>query len=287
MKSTNVKSAREHLLNKYNLSLMGKTSNEIDALKCDAKSNSPSICLNPYVKSTVPYSRKRSMCFTQQMNLQKMKSQYISSSSQYINHNIKKCKLQECSESESTNSAIISSLGVNNATMALRTPPKIDFDAPNKEKTLLTFANHIPNLPKINQYTPQSGNQSFTLSTLNSDARSFENSSTFETLEFRLPANSKVSSIIVKDYSSKSKIASKTKLTWSNKDTKNEDKGFAKIEFDINDKNKNILANNSITNNTVLEKIYTLYLCDPNTIDPQTFIMSKRSYKLEINYDAL
>ena len=44
---------------------------------------------------------------------------------------------------------------------------------------------------------------------------------------------------------------------------------------------------NSITNNTSSEKKYTLHFCDPDTIDPQSFIMSKRSYKLEINYDAL
>ena len=286
MKSTNVKSARERLLDKYNLSMMSKSANEINALKCDAKTSSPSICLNPFVKSTVPYSRKRSMCFTQQMNLQKMKNQYIRSSSQYVNHNIKKCKLLECIENETSNSETLSGLGLsrNQSVMPIVTPPQIDFDIENKEKTLLSFANQTPNILPVAGLVKRSGNKTFKLSTLNSETRTFENTSTFETLEFTLPSYSKMSSIIVQDYSSKKCNSSKTQL--SVKDN-NDNKELVSIEFDLNNNNSNILAKNSITNNTSSEKKYTLHFCDPDTIDPQSFIMSKRSYKLEINYDAL
>lgn len=285
MKSTNVKSAREHLLDKYNLSMVSKSANDIREFKCDANSDSPSICLNPYIKSIAPYSRKSSMCYTEQMKLQKMKSQYISSSSQYVNHNIKKCKLLECSESATSNSATLSTIGLQNQSlMQIITPPLIDFDLQNKEKTLLTFANQSPNIIAITGDVKRSGKRSFILSTLNSETRTFENTSTFETLEFTLPSYSKISSIIVQDYSSKKANGSKTQLTLNDNSNNRE---LAYVEFDSNNNDSNILVSNTITNNTASEKTYTLHFCDPNTIDPQTFIMSKCTYKLEINYNAL
>jgi hypothetical protein len=289
MKSTNVKSAREHLLDKYNLSMTSKNAIDINELKCDAKRTSPEKCFNPFVKSNVPYSRKRSMCFTQQMNLQKMKKQYIRSSSQYVNHNIKKCQLLECIENESSNSATLSTLRItrNQSVMPIIVPPEIDFDMDNKEKTLLSFANQTPNIVPLAGVVNRSGKKAFELSSLNSKTRTFQNTSTYETLEFTLPSYSKMSSIVVEDYSSKKSNGSKTQLSIYDN---NSYKELVRIDFDSNFLfiiNSNTTATNSITNKTSYEKKYTLRLCDPDTIDPQTFIISKRSYTLEINYDAL
>ncbi len=286
MKSMNVKSAREHLLDKYNLSMMSKSETAINELKCDALSETPSLCLNPFVKSSAPYSRKRSMCFTQQMNNQKLKNQNIKSSSQYVNHNIKKCKLLKCIRDTDPNVNSQSTLleltaDVRSLEMDMVMQPKINFDAENKSKTLLSFNEKTEPQLQINNDMNNSGKKTYMLSTFNNN-RTFEDSTTFEKVELVLPPHSKLTNIKLNSYSNKESKYSNTNLCINDGM-----KQVAKSEFNHENVNKSILESEEIVNKTSNEKVFEMVLCDPNTMNVETFIMSNRNYVLEMEYEFL
>lgn len=95
MNSKNVKSARDRLLDKHNLSMVHKSETDIKLLKCEARTlevQPSDKCQNPFIKSQSLYGRNSAMCKTNEMLREKLHNQNVKSSSQYMNHYINHSK---------------------------------------------------------------------------------------------------------------------------------------------------------------------------------------------------
>ena len=126
-----------------------------------------------------------------------------------------------------------------------------------------------------------SGKKTYMLSTFNNN-RTFEDSTTFEKVELVLPPHSKLTNIKLNSYSNKESKYSNTNLCINDGM-----KQVAKSEFNHENVNKSILESEEIVNKTSNEKVFEMVLCDPNTMNVETFIMSNRNYVLEMEYEFL
>lgn len=330
MKSRNVKSAREHLLDKYNLSLAQKSITDINALKCEAKTlneQSSNSCLNPFLRQSSKMGKKKSLCFSKGMNQDKITNQYIKSSSQYMNHNInhsnkeiskskKYCNLKEnCgSNSETNNDSIqninnmpqsgLKDIGMKNIVlqnvvqnndkhtedkisrniiMEMMIPTTLNFDSIDYKDTTLTPSNDIPSTSLILSENASNNKISYQMSTLNTETRNFENTSTYEQVHFMLPPKTHISSLKLLNYKNAgNEEASKTHIVIR----KNNEK-LVQYDVDHNAPNKNIfeMTTTMIRNKSSEDEEYILEAWDHNTIDPTTFIIDNVSYTIELKYE--
>ena len=277
-----MKSSRDHLLDKYNLSMINKSAKQINELKsvnCDG--SQASTCYNPFVRTTNSYGRKLGLCMTPELNHQRLKNQYIKSSSQYTNHNIVHGNKQAPESKKYCDLCLEDSSPVQ-TTQQLTYLPIIAPRAIESNMLLENVSKGVSN-ESYRKAHILSGKITLAFSTLESTTRVFENNTTKEYLAFETPENTMISKIMLKSYNDLKTINPVTKMILKN----SENNVLLNTEFGVENLRQNIISEKiKGPKNKTNTHSYTLEVTDPNTIDEATLIMSKRNYVLEVHYNG-